>query len=189
MPAPPARYIAIGHACSDFGKERQLLPAEWQRLLLPLTLAGHEFVFLGGKADAPFADLIIQALGRGRNLCGQLTLPQSARILAHAERFYGIDSLLLHLARALDVETISLWGPTDPATRLRPMAIRERVAYANLPCSPCIHVNEAPPCQGRRSCMEASVRTMTAAPAERIAVGWDIDPVRPRVRAVSIAYT
>ena len=46
MPATP--YVAIGHGCSDLGRERLLRPDEWKRLLRPVMLAGHEIVFLGG---------------------------------------------------------------------------------------------------------------------------------------------
>lgn len=205
--ALPSRYLAIGHGCSGFGQERKVTPAEWARILRPLSIGGFEFVFLGAPADASLADAIIAAVGHGRNLCGALTLPQSAQAIARSLGFHGIDSLLLHLARALDVATVSLWGPTDPATRLRPlpatrthatsptgvhaMPSSERVAYARLPCSPCIHVNETPPCQGRRLCMAAAVDLLLAPPdavRPEPACGWDVDPSASDVRAVSIEY-
>jgi len=189
------RYIAIGHACSGFGEERQLLPDEWRRLLRPLQVAGFEFVLLGGAADADAADAIIAAVGAGRNLCGRLSIAQSAKVIARASGFHGIDSLLLHLSRALGVSTVSVWGPTNPATRLRPISAPERVAFVGMPCSPCIHVNETPPCQGRRDCMGAAVASVVA-PVEpqsagtepAMTVGWDVDPQASRVRAVSIQY-
>ena len=197
-PTLPTPFITIGHACSDFGKERQLLPQEWQRLLRPMRLAGFHFVFLGGAADAPAAEAIIAALGSGTNLCGRLSIAQSAHVIARSAGFYGIDSLLLHLARGLGVECVSVWGPTDPATRLRPMPQKERVAYARLPCAPCIHVNETPPCQGRRDCMATALDSLlappladapqpAAVPLPGIVVGWDVAPNATAVRAVSIS--
>lgn len=186
----PRRFIAIGHGCSDFGQERQLNRAEWASLLLPMSLAGYRFVFVGGAADRPAAEAIIAEVGQGINLCGELSLLQSTAVLARADGFHGIDSLLLHLARALGIQSVSFWGPTDPATRLRPLETTERIAFASLPCSPCIHVNESPPCQGRRDCMAAAVASLsvTTRPRNPVSVGWDIDPVRPSVRAVAIDY-
>lgn len=189
----PSRYVAIGHACSELGPERQVQPAEWKRLLQPLQLAGYGFVLLGSARDAAFAETIIAAVGAGTSLCGRLSVTDSARVIARADMYYGIDSMLLHLARALGVPTISVWGPTSPAHRLRPMGNTDRVSFAAWPCSPCIHVNETPPCQGRRPCMAAAVDALAAPPpggarAPSTSVGWDVDPDRPTVRAVSVDY-
>ena len=189
----PARYMAIGHGCSDFAKERQLLPNEWARVLQPLLLVGYEFVFLGSAADSALADEAIAALGAGRNICGKLTLAESARVIAGAAGFYGIDSMLLHIARALGVSATSFWGPTDPATRLRPIETAEWVAFARMACAPCIHVNEAPPCRGSRACMAQAVNAVTGGlwtadhPKTTIS-GWRMKQDAPLVEPVSITY-
>ena len=189
----PTPYVAIGHGCSDFAKERQLLPDEWARVLRPLTLMGYEFVFLGGPADASLANGTIAALGRGHNLCGRLTLAQSARVIAGATKFYGIDSLLLHLARSLGGEVISFWGPTDPATRLRPLARQERIVFSRMPCAPCVHVNESPPCRGRRDCMAHAVNAITAGstaaehPTTTID-GWRMEHDAADVKSMQVTY-
>jgi ADP-heptose:LPS heptosyltransferase len=191
--ALPPRYVAIGHGCSDLARERQLRPEEWGRVLRPLALLGCQFVFLGGAADAPLADQAIAVLGSGRNLCGELTLMQSARAIAGATCFYGIDSMLLHLARALGVETTSFWGPTNPASLLRPMTTPERVVFAHMPCAPCVHVNETPPCQGRRDCIAQAVsRVVGGLPqgdqSATSVTGWRIGHDRPAATPVSISY-
>lgn len=192
----PGPYIAVGHACSELSRERMLRPDEWKRLLSPVLLAGHEIVFLGGPADVASADAVIAELGRGRNLCGKLDIVQSAKVAGRAAVYYGIDSMLLHLARALGVPAVSVFGPTDPAVLLRPLGRRERVAFARLPCSPCIHVNETPPCQGRRTCMALALETLVDSPNQEPAVardvptpppvGWEVDPSAARVNEVSV---
>ena len=195
----PGPYIAIGHACSDLSRERLLRPDEWKRLLMPVLLAGHDIVFLGGPGDVAAADAIIAVLGRGRNLCGELDIVQSAKMAGRAAVYYGIDSMLLHLARALGVPTVSLFGPTDPNVLLRPLAHSERVAFAHLPCSPCIHVNESPPCQGRRPCMALALETFIASPdrepvivdteTTRPPVGWAVDPAESKVHEIAVNYS
>jgi ADP-heptose:LPS heptosyltransferase len=189
VPAIP--FVAVGHGCSDLGRERQLHPGEWKRLLRPVILAGHEIILLGGSGDIEGADAIIAELGRGRNLCGKLSIVQSAKVLGLASVYYGIDSMLLHLARAQGVPTVSVFGPTDPATRLRPTAMRERVAFVRLPCSPCVHVNATPPCQGKRPCMAMALQSLVTSPDQEPAVtpahfappplGWQVDPAASKV--------
>ena len=85
-------------------------------------------------------------MGYGRNLLWPARYsPVGKKVMAEASAYYGIDSMLLHFPRALwRLPTISVFGPTDPATRLRPMVAPERVAFARLACSPCVHVNETP---------------------------------------------
>jgi len=189
----PVRYVAIGHGCSDLARERQLRPKEWSRVLRPLALVGCQVVFLGGAADAVLADEVIAALGCGRNLCGKLTMMQSARVIAGATSFYGIDSLLLHLARAVGIETTSFWGPTDPASRLRPVTAPERVVFTRMACAPCVHTNETPPCQGRRDCIAQAVsRAVAGSPSAEPPVtsvtGWRIEQGEPAATAVSVSY-
>ena len=160
--ALPPRYVIVGPGCSALSIERQLRPDEWRSLLANAGLDGAAVVLLGDAADRQLCDAIVAELGHGYRLAGQLGIAQSAGVLAGAERFFGIDSLLLHLARALGVPTTSVWGPSDPAILLRPGPMEDRVYYAKMYCSPCIHVHETPPCKGRAP---ASRRHFLARPA------------------------
>ena len=115
-------------------------------------------------------------------------------MIGHASAYYGIDSMLLHIARSLGVPTVSAFGPTDPATRLRPLGLLERVEYVRLPCSPCIHVRETPPCQGARDCMAlafqglmSNSRPVPSLEPRRSALGWTIALSETSVRAVRVS--
>lgn len=155
------RRISIGHACSDFGTERILTPEQWRQVLSSQNAQTEEFVFLGGKKDHKKAEEIIVVL-RERfpeasyvNFCGTLSLNESLGYLDSSEEFWGIDSSLIHYARLLGKKTVSFWGPTDPKTRLRDEEnISAEVHYKKVPCSPCIHVAETPPCKGRNICIQ-----------------------------------
>jgi ADP-heptose:LPS heptosyltransferase len=187
----PPRYVAVAPACSDFGKERQLRPDEWRSLLAGATSSEASVVLLGGPADQPLCQAIVAELGCGLDLSGKLSLAQSAAVLAQAERFYGIDSLLLHLARALNVRATSIWGPTDPATRLRPGVTDDFIYYTKLLCSPCIHVHETPPCGGARVCIPASLGSgprPRQAPDSSLSRGWVIGPTDRKYRLVEVSY-
>lgn len=156
------RRISIGHACSDFGTERMLTPEQWGQVLRRQNTQTEEFIFLGGKNDHEQAEKIISFL-RERfpdiscvNFCGTLTLSESLAYLDSSDEFWGIDSALIHYARLLRKKTVSFWGPTDPQTRLRTEKnLLTEVHYKKVPCSPCIHVAETPPCKGRNVCIQA----------------------------------
>jgi ADP-heptose:LPS heptosyltransferase len=175
----PGRYIVVAPGCSDFGKERQLLPREWKTVLARTLADGSAIVLLGGGGERGLCEAIINELGTGHNLAGRLRIAESAHVIARSDHFFGIDSLLLHIARALGVPTTSIWGPSDPSTRLRPRAAEDFIHYVKMTCSPCIHVHETPPCGGARPCMPQAL----LGPAQSLSrmpvgatIGWVTDP-------------
>jgi ADP-heptose:LPS heptosyltransferase len=153
--------VCIGSACSEMGRERMLAPAHWEQVLAENAGgAARRFVLLGGGADREDAQRVLAALrarrpgDRFENRCGELTLEESVAVLAGADEFWGIDSALLHYARLLRTPCLSFWGPTHPETRLKPIdGLTERVVYRKVPCSPCIHLAEEPPCGGNNVCI------------------------------------
>ena len=68
------------------------------------------------------------------------SLPSSVRELAalseRALLLVSGDTGPYHIARALGVPTLGLFGPTDPA-RNGPRGGRDRVLWGRVPCSPC----------------------------------------------------
>jgi heptosyltransferase III len=80
-----------------------------------------------------------------------------AGLFARCALVLGVDSGPLHLAAALDVPSVAIFGPTAPA-RFGPWADprRHRVVREQLPCSPCGNLI-APPCGARTDppCMQA----------------------------------
>lgn len=154
--------VAIGPGCSDLAPERRLPVDGWLHFLVPfLDVYPHvDLVFLGGPADRPLAAEIIARLVRSResvvcvNQCGELSLKESLAILRTAKRYFGIDSALLHFARVFAVPSTSFWGPVMPAQLLTPWEdVEDDCHYTQLPCSPCVHIAETPPCRGNNVCM------------------------------------
>jgi ADP-heptose:LPS heptosyltransferase len=155
----PAPTVCVGAVCPEMGRERMLAPEHW-RIVLAREARELRIVFLGAASDRADAERILAVLRAGHpqhryeNRCGELALPESLAALAAADEFWGIDSALLHYARLLRVRCRSWWGPTHPDTRLRPIAgLEERVEYRKVPCSPCIHLAETPPCGGNNVCI------------------------------------
>lgn len=156
-------YVAIGAGCSEFASVRLLPAAEWREFARTHQnqLATKRWIFLGAASDSEISETVASAVRDAlpdfsyENRCGQMTLEQSFACVAGAQRFIGIDSALLHIARALGVPSVSFFGPTNPATLLEPIeGYEEEVNYRPPICSPCLHVTQIPPCRGRNVCMQ-----------------------------------
>ena len=61
---------------------------------------------------------------------------QTAALMERAAAVVTVDSAPLHLAAALGVATVALFGPTDPA-RVAPRGPRHRVVRLDLECLAC----------------------------------------------------
>jgi len=89
-------------------------PVEHFRKLISLR-PNEQFVILGTKADTIIADEIASTLGDNvTNLCGKTDLLSFADELAKCRLVITNDSGGLHLANAIGVPVIGLFGPTNP---------------------------------------------------------------------------
>lgn len=77
----------------------------------------------------------IAAKGRAEVL-PRLSLKEMAAVLAGAKAIVAVDTGLGHLAAALNVPTVSLYGPTDP-TEVGAMGASQMHLSATFPCAPC----------------------------------------------------
>ncbi len=116
------------------------------------------FVLIGGTADRALFDTVAGALPPTRVLrTGEIPLTVSAAILARCHLFIGNDSGPMHLAAALGVPTVALFGPGSPR-RTAPRGRGPVIALSrDYPCSPCRQdfFRECPPApSGRPFCLE-----------------------------------
>jgi len=95
-------------------------------------------VILGGAEDAATAEAVAAAApGRVQVAAGELTLRQSAALLARARLLVTNDSAPLHLATAVGIRVIALFGPTVPAQGFAPRGPRDAALGVDLDCRPC----------------------------------------------------
>lgn len=152
----------LSFACSEHARERQLSPKQWVLALKKMDLTkDNRIVLLGSRREHAQAEMLKQEIELQTgftciNECGHHDLGGTIERIAQSQKFLGIDSGLLHLARLLGKNTVSFWGPTDPRTRLTPRQKGEDSVYYNkVSCSPCVHFADTPPCQGQNRCIEA----------------------------------
>lgn len=106
-----------------------------------LLQRGATVVLVGGGAERAACDAIAKALGvrpNLKNLAGRTSLVELGGLLSHAQLVLTVDSGPMHMAAALGVPVLALFGPTDPV-RTGPYGGRARVLdIARLPCRPCL---------------------------------------------------
>jgi ADP-heptose:LPS heptosyltransferase len=146
--APPLVAACVGSSCPS----RRWFPERTAAVLQALRARhGARTVLLGTAADAAFALTIARAGGDGvRDLVGRTTLRQLLAVLARAQLAFGPDSGALHLAAAVGVPTLSLWGATS-ADRSTPWGWDALAVRGAAPCAPCFLDR----CPIGRVCMEA----------------------------------
>jgi ADP-heptose:LPS heptosyltransferase len=115
---------------------------------------------LGGPAEAAEGALIAELSGpHVANLCGKLTLPQSAEVLRRATLVITHDTGMMHIAAALQKPILSIWGNTVPALGMAPYygpANPDRntpFEVKGLPCRPCSKLGHAHCPKGHFRCM------------------------------------
>ena len=106
-------------------------------LAVRLGALGVGCVVLGGREDR-HAGAAIRAAAPGTvtDLAGRTSLIESAAIIARCALAVGNDSGPTHLAAALGVPVVALFGPTDPV-RTGPYGAGHIVIQAPVPCIRC----------------------------------------------------
>ena len=97
-----------------------------------------KIIFVGVDAEMPII-AEIQALMREKsfNIAGKTSLTQLASILHVCQLFIGNDSGPMHLAAAVGIPTIGLYGPGDPG-RFGPVGAQCQALRRKPDCPPCL---------------------------------------------------
>lgn len=95
----------------------------------------HIPVLIGGKNELAFANEIIAHCRRPPvNIVGQTNLLELAAVLHRSQLYIGVDSGPAHLAKAVGVKGIVLFGPTSPVK----WGYRDNINLTGgADCSPC----------------------------------------------------
>jgi ADP-heptose:LPS heptosyltransferase len=122
---------------------------------------GRHVVLVGDRHDREFAAPIAQALGAAcTDVTGATPVMETAAWLERCRAFVGNDSGLMHLAEALGVPVVGLFGPTVREFGYYPALQDSRTVERELPCRPCSR-NGARPCpREHRVCMDFDADTV-----------------------------
>ncbi|MEE9910667.1 MAG: lipopolysaccharide heptosyltransferase II [Deltaproteobacteria bacterium] len=97
-----------------------------------------QVVIFGGKTDREAAE---QVRGQARtniiNLAGKATLVESIYLISQCRLFISNDSGLMHVAGALNIPTVAVFGSTNPITT-SPAGDKTILVRKDVSCSPCL---------------------------------------------------
>lgn len=149
IPEQPFITIAPGASITErrWGGER------YAEVARELSRKGYLIVVTGMASETDDAAQIVQGVPETIDLTGKTSLKEAAALLSAAKLFMGADSGLLHIAVALGVPTVSLFGP-GRARKWAPQGKQHRVINKQLPCSPCTTFGNTPPCPHNVACMK-----------------------------------
>ena len=113
---------------------------------------GCQVAWTGSAAEQA---LVPPANRSDRIWMGRLPLPVLAAVLERASVWVGNDSGPLHLAAAVGLPTVSIWGPTGP-DKWAPKGPKHRRVGKGLQCPGCVYWDSRKRCiRPRHECMEA----------------------------------
>lgn len=138
-------------------KRTKKLPLDKQielcnKLNKPIVLLGGKAEIQDGKAIAAASKNVIL------NLCGEITLGESAAIVKNAQTVITHDTGLMHIAAAFNKPIISIWGNTVPEFGMTPYLPQNKnlskiMEVKNLPCRPCSKIGYDRCPKGHFNCM------------------------------------
>ena len=140
-----ARFLDAGRPAvalcpgAEYGPAKRWPPAHFAALaaLIAAHAPSVQIVCLGGPKDAPIAEAIAQATSTPMlNLCGKTTLAQAMALMHTMTAVVSNDSGLMHIAAALDVPVVALYGSTDPH-HTPPHSPLAAIVQLELDCRPC----------------------------------------------------
>ncbi len=168
--------VVVNVNASDLCEERRWPGERYARLVERFNAdvaTVERFVFIGAAPEAAAVRSVLAQVSEDcRPLCldlsGRTNLVELIVLLQRAALVVTNDSGPVHLAAALGVPTVSLYGPETPAL-YGPVGGEHLVFYSGHWCSPCLSVYNAKiaMCHGENECMR---RITLAEVIERTAV-------------------
>jgi lipopolysaccharide heptosyltransferase II len=134
---------------------------------------GAQVFLVGGPDDGPIAAAIKEAMRQEPwDLTGQLTFGQLGALLERCDLFIGHDTGAMHLAVAVGIPVVAIFGPSDPHI-YGPYTENSVTLWHDVGCNPCLlHGRWNTACR-RFRCIEAvTVEEVWQATASLLIDGW-----------------
>ena len=115
-------------------------PAEHFAALVDLLTErlGAECVLVGGPGERARCDAVAAATRTGALVAaGETDVGELIALLSLCAGFAGNDSGAMHVAGALGIPTVGIFGSTKPG-RTAPLGKHTKVVYHGIECSPCL---------------------------------------------------
>ncbi len=108
----------------------------YHRLADSLISQGIAVWVLGSQKDHAAGEAIAEGLDAVRNLCGSTELEDAIDLLGLASAAVSNDSGLMHIAAAVGIPLVAIYGSSSPINT-PPLSAKAQTFYLDLECSPC----------------------------------------------------
>lgn len=135
------RPIVIIHpGTSEFGAFKRWPAERYGQLARRIAQRWKGSILLTwGPRERPLAEQVAREAGARAHLSPTThSLRELVELLRQADLFISADTGPMHIAAALGVPVVTLFGPKDPVLH-GPYGGRTRIIRANVECSPCTH--------------------------------------------------
>ena len=157
---PATRFLVALHAGASI-KPKEWLPERYAKVCDQLVRNYNgQVIILGSKADEAVSSKIVSlAEEKIINLAGKISLRESASIIKCCDMFIGNNSGPMHIAAALNIPVVTIFGPASPE-KTAPYLEKGKYEIVIKPftCRPCRqnYFNECEAsANGKPACIEA----------------------------------
>lgn len=135
---PGDKIVGIGPGAT-YGSAKRWLPERFAALCDRLHDShGVQTLVFGGPKEQAVGETVCRLMGkRAANLCGRTDLRLASALIEQCHLFITNDSGLMHVAAALKVPVVAIFGSTNPGTT-GPLGRHSHVIRVPVACSPCL---------------------------------------------------
>lgn len=148
---PPTDTLVGINPGATYGTAKRWFPERFAELSRKLIAdRGAWIAVFGGPGEQELGREIMTMIGdRCVNCCGKTTLGEAIALIERCNLFVTNDSGLMHVAAALNVPQVAIFGSTDHTTT-SPASPTSRIVRFPVDCAPCLKTD----CPTDHRCME-----------------------------------
>lgn len=150
--------ICIGGGTASYYKGKKIYPRGWDiikinQLIIELMIRNYKIFLFGGKDEINLLNKLSVDLESPNiyNFVGKTNIMETAYLASKCKMVFGVDTGVQHIADALGIKTISIFGPTNPYTH-GAYSSKATFVYTNIECQFCYNTKKYLCCDNRR-CM------------------------------------
>lgn len=156
-----SHLVLVNINASDLLIERRWPARKWKEYLEQTVkeFPGCRFLLIGSPNEYEYVSVLYNKLSAETqeqvfNVAGKFSFGAFLALIERSCLMVTNDSGPLHFAAALNIPTVSIWGPGDPE-HYAPIYGLHKTIYESVYCSPCLYHADFPPCKGNNICVKS----------------------------------
>ena len=136
IPQPDTPVLALCPG-AEYGPAKRWPEAYYAEVANTMLSRGWQVWLFGSEKDMPVTANINRLIqNRCHDLSGRTSLGEAIDLMSLASAVVSNDSGLMHVAAALQLPLVAIYGSSDPS-HTPPMSDKADILYLGLECSPC----------------------------------------------------